>query len=33
MTKFERIANRIVSNIERGALREGDRLPSEEKLA
>ena len=33
MTKLERIANRIVSNIERGALREGDRLPSEEKLA
>ena len=33
MTKLERIANSIVANIERGALREGDRLPSEEKLA
>lgn len=33
MTKLEMIANNIVSDIERGALREGDRLPSEEKLA
>ena len=33
MTKLEMIANSIVSNIERGALREGDQLPSEEKLA
>ena len=33
MTKLERIANSIVANIERGALREGDQLPSEEKLA
>ena len=33
MTKLEMIANSIVSDIERGALREGDQLPSEEKLA
>lgn len=33
MTKLEMIADSIVSNIERGALREGDQLPSEEKLA
>jgi len=33
MTKLEIIANSIVSNIEQGALREGDQLPSEEKLA
>ena len=33
MTKLEMIANNIVSDIERGALREGDQLPSEEKLA
>jgi DNA-binding GntR family transcriptional regulator len=33
VTKLEIIANSIVSNIERGKLREGDQLPSEEKLA
>ena len=33
MTKLDMIANSIVSNIERGKLREGDQLPSEEKLA
>jgi GntR family transcriptional regulator len=33
MTKLEIIANSIVANIERGKLREGDQLPSEEKLA
>jgi DNA-binding transcriptional MocR family regulator len=33
MTKLEMIANSIVSDLERGALREGDQLPSEEKLA
>jgi GntR family transcriptional regulator len=33
MTKLEMLANSIVSNIERGTLREGDQLPSEEKLA
>jgi GntR family transcriptional regulator len=33
MTKLEMISNSIVSEIEQGALREGDQLPSEEKLA
>lgn len=33
MTKLEMIANSIFSDIERGALRQGDRLPSEERLA
>jgi DNA-binding GntR family transcriptional regulator len=33
MTKLEMLANSIVSDIERGTLREGDQLPSEEKLA
>jgi len=33
MTKLEMIANSIVSDIERGVLREGGQLPSEEKLA
>lgn len=33
MTKLEMIANSIVSDIERGVLREGGQLPSEERLA
>ena len=33
MTKLEMISNSIVSNIEGGKLREGDQLPSEERLA
>ena len=32
-TKLSRISDTIVADIESGALREGDRLPSEEKLA
>lgn len=33
MTKLERICESITRRIESGALREGDRLPSEEQLA
>lgn len=33
MTKAERLCERITRRIESGALREGDRLPSEERLA
>lgn len=33
MTKLARISDKIIANIESGVLREGDRLPSEEKLA
>ena len=33
MTKLEMVSERITSEIERGTLREGDLLPSEEKLA
>jgi len=33
MTKLEMISDSIVAEIERGMLREGDQLPSEEKLA
>ena len=33
MTKLSQISNTIVADIESGALREGDQLPSEEKLA
>jgi GntR family transcriptional regulator len=33
MTKLVMIADSIVANIEQGTLREGDQLPSEEKLA
>ncbi|MBI3372561.1 MAG: GntR family transcriptional regulator [Betaproteobacteria bacterium] len=33
MTKFARVYESIVGRIESGALREGDRLPSEEQLA
>ena len=33
MTKLAQISNTIVADIESGALREGDQLPSEEKLA
>lgn len=33
MTKFERICDAIIEQIEAGDLREGDRLPSEEQLA
>ncbi len=32
-TKFERICDTVIGRIESGALREGDRLPSEEQLA
>ena len=33
MTKLSHISNTIVADIESGVLREGDQLPSEEKLA
>lgn len=33
MTKLARVCDSIVDRIESGALREGDRLPSEERLA
>ena len=33
MTKVSTVADSIIGNIELGALREGERLPSEEKLA
>ena len=33
VTKLSRIADTILADVESGALREGDRLPSEEKLA
>lgn len=33
MTKLERVSESITRRIESGALREGDRLPSEEQLA
>lgn len=33
MTKLEMISNSIVADIERGRLRQGDQLPSEERLA
>lgn len=33
MTKFARVCESIMGRIESGALREGDRLPSEEQLA
>lgn len=33
MTKLSRVSESIVARIESGALREGDRLPSEEQLA
>ena len=33
MTKLDMISDAILSDIERGVLREGDRLPSEERLA
>lgn len=33
MTKLERVCEHITRRIETGALREGDRLPSEDKLA
>ena len=33
MTKLDMISDTIISDIERGLLREGDQLPSEEKLA
>jgi DNA-binding GntR family transcriptional regulator len=33
VTKLEMVSERITSEIERGTLREGDLLPSEEKLA
>src|SRR2546423_1841074 len=33
MTKLARVCDSIVGRIESGALREGDRLPSEEQLA
>lgn len=33
MTKFARVCDSIVGRIECGSLREGDRLPSEERLA
>ncbi len=33
MTKLDRISDTIVADIESGTLREGDQLPSEEKLA
>ena len=33
MTKLDMVSNTIISEIERGVLREGDQLPSEEKLA
>ena len=32
-TKLERICDTVIARIESGALREGDRLPSEEQLA
>lgn len=32
-TKLERICDTVITRIESGALREGDRLPSEEQLA
>lgn len=33
VTKLAQISNKIIADIEAGTLREGDRLPSEEKLA
>ena len=33
MTKVERLCESITRRIETGALREGDRLPSEDQLA
>lgn len=33
VTKLDRISDKIIGDIEAGVLREGDRLPSEEKLA
>lgn len=33
MTKLSKVADTIIANIESGALREGDQLPSEGKLA
>ena len=33
MTKLSEVADTILADVEAGVLREGDRLPSEEKLA